>query len=77
MEYLEQIGASLSIVKAPKEASKDYYRRVAYSAIADWMQTAVFVGNDATSIVQLKSIVVAKVRMLQELSPGMLTYSAE
>lgn len=77
MEYLEQIGASLAIAKAPKEASEDYYRRAAYSAIADWMQTAIFIGHDATSIVQLKSIAAAKVRMIQELSPGMLTYGAE
>lgn len=77
MEHIERIGASLAIEKAPKEADEDYYRRVAYSAIADWMQTTVFVGNGATSIVQLKNIAVAKVRMLQMLLPGMLPYDAE
>lgn len=77
MVYLEQIGASLAIVKAPKETLEDYYRRVAYSAVADWVQTAAFVGNEATSIVQLKSIAVAKVNMLQELSPGLLPYGAD
>lgn len=76
MKFFEQIGAVLSIVRAPKEAAEDYYRRVAYSAIADWMQTTIFVGNDATSIVQLKSSAVAKVGMFQELSPGILTYDA-
>lgn len=77
MKYLEQIGASLAIEKAPKETPEDYYRRVAYSAIADWMQTTVFIGNDATSIAQLKNIAVAKVRMIQELSPGVLTCDAD
>lgn len=77
MKYLEQIGASLSIVKAPTEAQEDYYRRIAYSAIADWMHTAVFVGGDATSLVQLKGIAAAKVRMLKELSPKILTYNAD
>ena len=77
MEYLEQIGASLAIVKAPKEAPEDYYRRIVYSATADWMQTTVFVCNDTTSIVHLKSIAALKVRMIEELSPGMLTYGAD
>lgn len=72
MEYLEQIGASLGIVKGQKESTSDYYRRVAYSAIADWMQTSVFVGGDATSIVQVKRIALDKARIMEELSPGLL-----
>lgn len=77
MEYLEQIGASLGIIKAPKESSGDYHRRVAYSAIGDWMQTSAFIGGEKTSIVQVKSTTVEKVRLIQELSPGLLTYGAD
>lgn len=77
MEYLEQIGTSLGIAKAPKESSSSFYRRIAYSAIADWMQTSAFVGGDVTSIVQLKSLTVEKARMIQALSPTVLPYDAD
>lgn len=77
MEYLKQIGNSLGVEKAPSESLEDYYRRVVYSAIADWMQTSAFIGGETTSIVQLKSVVSAKVRMIQDLSPSLLTYGAD
>lgn len=77
MEYLEQIGNSLGVEKAPNESLEDYYRRVVYSAIADWMQTSAFIGGETTSIVQLKSVVSSKVRMLQDLSPSLLAYGAD
>lgn len=77
MEYLEQIGAHLGIVKAPSESRIEYERRIAYSAIADWMQTSVYVGGETTSIVRVKNIAKDKARMFEELTPNIFIHPVD
>lgn len=77
MKHLEQIGESLGVPRGAAESEGVYCRRVAMSALSDWMLTAAFMGERESSVYAVKRLAREKCALFRELMRDAAFYDVQ
>lgn len=72
-----RIGESLGVSRGAAESEEAYCRRVAMSALSDWMLTAAFMGMRETSVYAVRQLAREKCALFRELMRDGAFYDVE